>query len=1023
MITNRYVNCQEKGLIALSSSDIAELTGGNWEGLNEVITFTGVSVGNADVSKGELYVALGKEHCSSSKLETLRSSGASAVVVQRKMTIAFPILPLLRVDDPRIALSIIAKENVGRVKAKRILVTGTEGKTGLKIMLHHVISQQSPCHAILNSSNLHIPIWRSMASIHSEDEYAIIEISVANPKRGWQRSKIICPHICVFTNISPQHMVYHGNMESLIHNKAEAITAIQSGGVCFINADNEYFLELKRAIQRIRRVPVMSFGSELFCEGQLINAVFVHDRAGWDVHAKIFGQPVNYFISMINSYAPLASVSALTIAAYLDLDLSQAATGLAHYQPFETAGRIVTLPVKSGEFTLFDHSKRGSVAGFSSAFDDLYRVNVKRKIRLVLGAILDLGEQEKEPIHRQLASLIDTERTEKIYTVGDEMHIFREAFSDKSLLGPHGNTPEEIAEELFNDIEPGDVVLVKGHHRVWLERLTEAMVARFKLSEVTDTVVTFTPTKAESFESASVFTEPVNTIIAGGDVMLARDMPGRVAKGGVSAPFHGVSSLLERADITLVNLECVLSGKGDFLNKGERRPFYYRCPPAMVNVLVEAGISMVTTANNHAVDFGPEALADQSQILKEAGIAYAGSGANLEQATHPVFFRAGGLVVAVLSFATDLPQFAVGEGKWGIFNVSLGEESLNRLRPAIEAARDNADLVIVSPHWGANWRDSPKEEIRELARGLINLGVDAVIGHSAHILQGIEVYRGKPIVYDMGTALFDRVQENRMRHSALFELVFGQRGFECLIVHPVELEPGRVRLASDEEGAITMQLVKEMSLQLDSRIEFTEKSNALELHLTAQGITRRKLEPENVHSKNSVRHIDPESGSFNEANIFHADLLPELNTSLCADLGGGLKVLGARFPDLGRAGYGFVLEVFFRYPDTEGRRWRASIRGIDPNTGTDFRYRHPVAEGMWVSEAWCDERIINDRVVVRPPIDLAPAKYELYWNLVDADTGSLRKMSSDDPRIRDNWLHLGAIDITKDAPCTVAGLS
>lgn len=1016
----------KKGSITLSSFDIAKLTGGEWEGLNETISFSGVSAGGAEASVGELYIALDKEPWSASRLAALQASGARGVVVQREVKIALQALPLLRVDDPRDALRIMAEENARRAKARKILVTGTEGKTGLKIMLHHIICQQARCHAVLNSSNLHVPIWRSMASIHGEDEIAIIEVSVAQPNRGWQRSEIVRPHLCVITNISPQHTALHGSMDRLVRHKAEVVTALQPDGACIINADNEYFLDLKDAIQRIKPVPVMSFGASPFCEGQLISATFVPGKSGWQVQARIFGKSVNYFVRMVNSYAPLASVSALTVAAYLGLDLLQATASLCSFSPFETAGRIVKLPVKGGEFTLIDHSLRGSLAGFRSAFEDMYRVSGTRKALLVLGAILDLGEQEREPIHRQLAGLIKLERTKKIYTVGDEMRIVREAISDKSKLGPHGTTPEEIAEELLNDIQPGDVVFIKGHHRVWLSRLVEAMGARFKagderqiepLSGIT------APRADEPIGAAISAPEPGCTLIAGGDVMLSRDIPGYVASAGIGSPLREVRHLFARADIALVNLECVLSGRGDFFDKGEGRPFYYRCPPGMVDALVEAGISAVTTANNHAMDFGPEALADQSLILAKTGIAHAGSGANAELAMQPMYIRAGELIVAILSFATEQSRHAAGVNNWGIFQTGFGKGAVDQIRPAIDMARKSADLVIASPHWGENWLDQPAEEIRRLGWSLIDLGVDAVLGHSAHILQGVEVYRGKPIVYDMGSLLFDRVKESRMQNSALFELVFGHNGMERLVIHPVELESCSVRLANEEESARTIQLIEGLSRRLNPAVEFRVVGKTIELHLGPSDIARRKQDPEKIFDRRGIRRLKPGNDSINEANIFLAIPPAGIDLDSYIDLGSGLRVLGARFPEQGRAGFGFVLEVFFRCPDTRGRRWRASVKGVNPETGQEFRYRHPVAEGMWVPQNWHDEKIINDRIVVRPPENLAPGKYDLYWNLVDAGTGKLWKTETGHADIRDNWLFIGSIDFTRDAPRAVAGLS
>ncbi len=1017
-----------KGMITLSSFDIAELTGGTWEGLNKDLRFSGVSIDSSKVSAGELYFPLYKKYYSSSHLTSLRATGILGIVVSRSEKIDFKPLPfaLLRVDDPKSALRIIGEENAKRAKAKRILVTGTEGKTGLKIMLDHIVSQQIPCHAIHSSANLNVPIWRSMASIRCEDEIAIIEVSVANPKRGWQRSNIIRPHLCVITNISQQHMVYHGSIDRLIRHKAESVTALQSGGVCIINADNDYFIELKDAIQQIKPIPVLSFGSKPFCEGNLLNATFVPDKFGWQVQAKIFGKLVNYFVSMINSYAPLVSVSALTIAVYQGLDLIQASGSLNSFFPFETAGRIVKFPIKGGEFTLFDHSLRGSLTGFRSAFDDLYRVIGRKKVRLVLGALLDLGKQS-ESQHREMSTLIDLERTEKIYTVGDEMRMMREVIGDKSLLGPHGSTPEEIAEELFKDIQPGDIVFMKGHHRVWLSRLVKAMETRFATNNDKKNIK-FLPKRTvspsnESIKSMSKTEGQVFSLIAGGDVMLSRDLPGRVASAGIKSPFSEIRPLFEQADIVLVNLECVLSCCGDFFDKGERRPFYYRSPPHMVNVLVEGGVSAVTVANNHAMDYGSEALADQAGILHETCIAHAGSGENIDKAMQPMFIRLEKLIIAILSFGVDMPRYAAGENCWGIFETGVNKGTAELMKLHIDSARKNADLVIASPHWGENWKETPTEKIRKLGWSLIELGVDAVMGHSAHILQGVEVYHGKPIIYDMGTLLFDRVQENRMRNSALFELIFGTHGIERLIIHPVELEPGTVRSANDDESYKTRELMKALSRKLDPSVDFKTVGKTLELQIKPSSLIRRTQEPQKTFIRSDIRLLKSGRDRLSKANIFLPTPPSDFYPNNSVDLGGGLLVLGSKFPEQVHPNYGFVLEVFFRFPAPGKKRWRATVMGINSKTGEKFRYRHPVSDGMWVPQNWNDEKIIKDRIVVRPQPNLPLGKYELYWNLVNADTRRLRSTEVDHPLVKDNWLSIGSITLTKDAPRVVAGIT
>lgn len=1014
MRDSNLVDVVRDDCIALTAPEIAELTGGAWDRPVDGLCFQGVAVAEAEVAAGELYFTLAPGHWSAARLAELHAAGAAGIVVPHNAVLSATDLPILRVDDSREALRRVAEANRDRTQARRILVTGTEGKTGLKIMLHHIMSRQLPCHAVLNSSNLHVPIWRSLASIRRRDRYAIVEISVAQPNRGWQRSAIVRPHFCVITNISPQHTVYHGGLDALIRNKAESVTSMAPGGACLINADNDYYLDLKDAIQRIQPVPVMAFGSGPGCEGRLLHADFQPGLGGWRVQARVFGRSLNYFLPMVNSYAPLASVSALTVAAHLGLDLDEACASLADFQPFETAGRIVTLPVGEGAFTLFDHSHRGSLAGFRSAFDDLYRIAGPRKARLVLGAIRDLAEQEKTAIHRELAGFIDPASTERIYTVGEEMQILRAAFAEPALLGPHGNEPEDIAEALFADIRPGDVVFVKGHHRVWLSHLVEAMEQRFGATDELRPGGLAGP--------AAVPAEaPAARLVAGGDVMLARDMPGRLAAAGLASAFEAVRPWLAGADVALVNLECVLAHRGDFYDKGEARPYFYRAPPQLIDALVAGGITAVTMANNHAMDFGPEALSEQLDLLAGTGLAGAGAGPDPEAAARPVYLRAGDQVVALVAFATDQPRLAAQPGRAGICQTAIDRAVVDRLRPAMEEARAHADLVVASPHWGANWQERPGEDIRRLAWALVDLGADAILGHSAHILQGVELYRGRPIVYDMGSLLFDRVGEDRMHQSALFELEIGTRGFTRLNIRPVELEPGRARPADAEEGAATLDLIETLSRRLAPGLAFERRDGVLGLALPERPAMVPAQRPEAVHERRQVRPL-PEGYAIAPAKVICQALPPGVAADP-VDLGDGLAVLAARCPGQVHRGYGFVLEVWFRYPDPGGRRWRASVLGLDAAGEEAFRYRHPVSEGMWVPQQWQGEDIVCDRIVVRPPAGLAAGVYDLYWNLVDADTGNLRKAESGSERLRDGWLHLGRIEVGTAVAAGIAGLA
>ena len=148
------------------------------------------------------------------------------------------------------------------------------------------------------------------------------------------------------------------------------------------------------------------------------------------------------------------------------------------------------------------------------------------------------------------------------------------------------------------------------------------------------------------------------TVAWGGDVNLGRRFHYRHCEGKVSAGMGGLTPL-QNADIGIVNLECVVATSGvPGLDKGERASYYYRARPEMLQALLDGGVDIVATANNHSGDYGPEALLEQAQWLDAAGIGSVGTGANLQSALRPVIRRVGDLGIAVFSIDATQSSFA-----------------------------------------------------------------------------------------------------------------------------------------------------------------------------------------------------------------------------------------------------------------------------------------------------------------------------------------------------------------------------
>ena len=303
------------------------------------------------------------------------------------------------------------------------------------------------------------------------------------------------------------------------------------------------------------------------------------------------------------------------------------------------------------------------------------------------------------------------------------------------------------------------------------------------------------------------------TIAFVGDIMLGRQVN---AVGSTVAPeaFWGdVLPILRQADAVFANLECPITA-GTQRWKRCWKAFRFRAEPHMIEVLAAANIRFVSLANNHILDCETEGLIDTLAHLDEAGIAHAGAGRNSGEAMRPALLDVAGLRVGALSLTNTLPEFAAGLSRPGTNFVRIRDDhaTLGLLALQIEdVRRRGADLIILGAHWGPNLRPWPPARYRRFARAAVELGVDVFHGHSAHILQGVELAGGRAILYDTGNILDDYwiFPGIRTDRSCVFLADFAGSSLRGLRAIPVSLQRGGVRLARGRESsAIAARLLR-----------------------------------------------------------------------------------------------------------------------------------------------------------------------------------------------------------------------
>lgn len=238
-------------------------------------------------------------------------------------------------------------------------------------------------------------------------------------------------------------------------------------------------------------------------------------------------------------------------------------------------------------------------------------------------------------------------------------------------------------------------------------------------------------------------------IVAVGDINMGRRLGQMLIAGKVDYPFAEVKDTLSNADIAFANLESQISDQRG-VTEGSSN-YVFVSPPEGADALARAGFDVVSTANNHAWDFGKKAIDDTLSHLHKAGIASAGTGDSLDEAYKAAIVEREGWRVAFLAVT-------------GVFNSPFDESPAKGhvawADPTIvtlkikELRSEGVDLIFVSYHGGVEYSTDPTDETRAFARACLDAGADAFIGHHPHVVQGVEWYQNKPIFYSLGNFVF-----------------------------------------------------------------------------------------------------------------------------------------------------------------------------------------------------------------------------------------------------------------------------
>jgi len=286
--------------------------------------------------------------------------------------------------------------------------------------------------------------------------------------------------------------------------------------------------------------------------------------------------------------------------------------------------------------------------------------------------------------------------------------------------------------------------------------------------------------------------EKTTSLVFGGDVMLGRSVSTRISKNGAEYVFEKIKDLVSAADFAVANLE----GPVTKLNLDPSNRMRFRFDPSMAQLLAMTGFNAVSLANNHGLDQGSKGFSDTEKNLAAAEVGY--------------FGNASGDDGSVLTFMVNDHRFAI-----------IGSQDVYRkidpevIGEKIAAAKAQGDFVIVYPHWGEEYKHEENSRQKELAHAFVDAGADMVVGSHPHVIQGIEIYKDKPIFYSLGNLVFDQYFSAETQEGLMLRLNVSTSG-KTIDLLPYEIPQSQPVFAERE---VADRMLTDLASWSDSGLE------------------------------------------------------------------------------------------------------------------------------------------------------------------------------------------------------------
>ena len=427
------------------------------------LSITGVTTDSRAAQPGQLFIALaGQRFDGHDFVKEAFERGATAAVVSRRemFTAEFP-RPVVWVPDTMAALGELAAYYRNQIAATVIAVTGSNGKTTVREMIHQVLSGKRQGRQAPKSYNNQVGVPLTLLSAEGGDEFLVVELGTNHPGEIEALAELARPDIGVVASIGPAHLEGLGDLAGVVREKTSLFRRVRSGGLAVVNADG---LDPSTDLPEGLDLNVVSFGESAGADVRL--TAFTQEDAGI---AFQYNGRFEVNMPVLGKHNAVNALAAVVVARRLSVSDAEIAERLSSFAP----PQMRLQPMHLGEAEVVFDAYNANPASVTAALEVLEALETEGRRVLVLGDMGELGPTS-ESLHRAVGKRIAAARIDALVTVGPRAAVVAEECTPR-IPCRHYTDAGAAAKAVKTWLRPGDLAMIKGSRVMKLERIVEAL--------------------------------------------------------------------------------------------------------------------------------------------------------------------------------------------------------------------------------------------------------------------------------------------------------------------------------------------------------------------------------------------------------------------------------------------------------------------------------------------------------------------------------------------------------------------